>query len=326
MGRGMKERRQLPRYVVEYEVPKGSGKWFVYFRRKGQKDIRMRGTPYSDEWMALYHRLKAGDVPVESESLQPPVENTLAWLCQQYFAGSEFGELDLNGTQRVRRQILQSCIDEPIKEGSKKLMGSMPLRAFGPKVVSVLRDRKRDTPEAANGRVKALRAVFKWACLPEVGLALTNPARDVAYRKGNNPGGFHTWTLEEVEQYEAKHPVGTKARLAMALCLYTFQRRSDVHRIGPAHVRNGRLVFTQFKGRNKENPIHMELPILPELREIIDATETGDMVWLHNDLGAPFTAAGFGNKMRQWCDQAELPPRKRLATSSTRSHTTPPPA
>jgi hypothetical protein len=29
--------------------------------------------------------------------------------------------------------------------------------------------------------------------------------------------GFHTWTVEEVHQYEAAHPIGTKARLALAL-------------------------------------------------------------------------------------------------------------
>ncbi len=298
------ERKRLPKYVIEYKV---KGEAYVYFRKKGQKDIRMRGVPYSQEWMELYERLKAGDLPPVKNVLEAPKENTLAWLCQKYFAGTEFANLDV-GTQRVRRQILQSCLDEPTQadkpNGNK--FGAMPLSRFSAKGVATLRDRKKDLPEAANGRVKALRAVFKWACLPEVSLSQTNPARDVAYRKSNNPDGFHTWTLEEVEQYEKRHPVGTKARLALALCLYTFQRRSDVHRIGAAHEKNGRLVFTQFKGR-KKHPVHMELPILPELRTILDTTETGDLVYLLNDLGKPFTAAGFGNKMRQWCDQAELP-------------------
>lgn len=304
----MIERKRLPKYVVEYEVPKGSGKMFVYFRKKGQKDVRMRGTPYSPEWLALYERLISGDTPQASEVLTAPKDGTFAWLSQQYFKSTEFQALDAT-TQRVRRQILQSCIDEPTiaEKPNGPKMGAMPLARFGAKVVAVIRDRKKEFPEAANGRVKAIRAVFTWAARPEEGLIHTNPARDVQYRKSNNPGGFHTWTIEEVEQYEARHPIGTKARLGMALCLYTFQRRSDVHRIGPAHEKNGRLSFTQFKGRNKENPVHMEIPILPDLRAILDNTNTGDLVYLLNDLGKPFTAAGFGNKMRQWCDEAGLP-------------------
>jgi hypothetical protein len=44
--------------------------------------------------------------------------------------------------------------------------------------------------------------------------------------------GFHTCTIEEVRRYEVRHPVGTKARLALALLLVTGQRRSDVLRFG----------------------------------------------------------------------------------------------
>ena len=46
-----------------------------------------------------------------------------------------------------------------------------------PKAVRVLRDRKAGAPEAANGRVKAIRAVFSWA-LEEEHVAL-NPAREI---------------------------------------------------------------------------------------------------------------------------------------------------
>mgnify|MGYP003385770557 CR=1 FL=1 len=31
------------------------------------------------------------------------------------------------------------------------------------------------------------------------------------------------------------------------------------------------------------------------------------MIYLVNEWGRPFTAAGFGNKFRDWCDQAGLP-------------------
>jgi integrase len=48
------------------------------------------------------------------------------------------------------------------------------------------------------------------------------------------------------------------------------------------------------------------LPILPALQSIIEASPCGDLTFLVNDLGRPFTEAGFGNKFREWCDQAGL--------------------
>jgi integrase len=169
--------------------------------------------------------------------------------------------------------------------------------------VEVLRDRKLATPESANGRIKAMRQVFKWSVVK--GYAPFNPAREVSYFKSGSEG-FHTWTVDEVQQFEECHPIGTKARLAFALLLYTGQRRSDVIRFGKQHTKGGVLTFTQYKGRNRK-PHKLTLPILPALQKVIDASPCGDMTFLINDLGRPFTDAGFGNKFRDWCDRADLP-------------------
>src|SRR5438874_7845190 len=93
--------------------------------------------------------------------------------------------------------------------------------------VAKLRDEKADLPEAANARVKALRQLFAWAASAEYRYTAKNPAREVAYLKSNNPDGFRAWSEEDVSKYEARHPIGTKARLALDLLLYTGVRRSD---------------------------------------------------------------------------------------------------
>jgi integrase len=87
--------------------------------------------------------------------------------------------------------------------------------------------------------------------------------------------------------------------------LFTGQRRSDITRLGPQNSRDGKLTFTQFKGRNRK-PKRLVLPVLPPLQKVIDASNCGDLTFLVNDLGRPFTDAGFGNKFRVWCDQAGL--------------------
>ncbi len=296
---------RLPRFVIEYESPKGSGKWFVYFRQKGQKNVRMHGMPGTAEWEATYRRLLAGERPV-SPKIKQPVQGTFAWLCQQYMASTEFGGLSQR-TKHVRRGILSHCMAES-PTGTNLTFGDVPIDQFRPKTVALIRDKKREFPEAANGRVKAIRAVFSWATLPEVGITQANPARDVRYLKNNNPDGHHTWTLEEVEQFERRHPLGTKAHLALGLLLYTGQRRSDVVQFGYQNEKQGALHFTQQKNRDNK-PVHLQIPIRPELRRILDASPTGDLVYLVTNFGKPFTSAGFGNWFREKCLQAGVPGR-----------------
>jgi hypothetical protein len=48
-------------------------------------------------------------------------------------------------------------------------------------------------------------------------------------------------------------------------------------------------------------------PVLAPLAEAIRVTPTGLNTFLVTEYGEPFTDAGIGNKMRQWCDEAGLP-------------------
>jgi integrase len=99
--------------------------------------------------------------------------------------------------------------------------------------------------------------------------------------------------------------VGTTARLAFALLLYTGQRRSDVVQFGRQHVRNGWMKFTQHKNR-RSKPVTLEIPIVGELQRIIDGSTCGDLTFLVTRFRRAFSSAGFGNKFRYWCDEAGL--------------------
>jgi integrase len=259
--------------------------------------------------MIEYEAAKTLVLPIERKGIS---SGTWRWLCVKYFSESaDYQQLD-DRTKRVRRNILEGTCREPIAPGSNKIFGDFPLTRMGSNAIEVLRDRKMIFPESANARVKAIRAVFKWAVGRKgsdgAALVLHNPARDVGYLKSRNPAGYHTWTLGEVRQYEERHPIGTKARLALALLLFTGQRRSDATRLGRQHFRGGKITFTQHKGRNRK-PKRMTLPILPVLQGIMDASPCGDMTFLVNDLGRPFTDAGFGNWFRDRCLEAGVPGR-----------------
>jgi len=115
--------------------------------------------------------------------------------------------------------------------------------------------------------------------------------------------GHHTWTEDEIAAFEAHHPIGSKARLALALGLYTAQRRGDVVRMGRQHIRDGELAVRQGKTNAA-----LLIPVLPELQAIIDATPTGHLTLLVTKTGKSYGANDFSEQFRKWCDDAGLPP------------------
>ncbi len=220
-----------------------------------------------------------------------------------YFTSTEYGQLGPS-TQHVRRLILEGICQSKTSKGKER--GSLPFTLVQERHVRELRDEKAGLPEAANGRLKALRQLFVWAKTAKH--VTVNPALDVK-RLSSSSEGFHTWTDDEVAGYEVTHPIGTKARLAFALLRYTGVRRSDVVKLGRGMERDGALHFTVTKGslrKGKGGPKKLVLPILPALRAIIDATPSGHMTYIVSDFGKPYTAESFGNKFREWCDRAGL--------------------
>jgi integrase len=283
----------------------------VYYRPPGGKMVRLRAAIGTQAFVDEYQRAKVGGTAASKIRPAKAERDSLRWLIEGYYQSANYKSLG-RSTQRARRGILDhiclSIIDTP---AGSKTRGTLPFAQMMPRHVRAIRDEKLDLPEAANGRIKALGQVFRWAI--ENDLADADPTATVDYLGGASEG-FHTWTVEEVRQYEAAHPIGTKARLALALLLFTGVRRSDVVKLGRHMERDGVLHFTETKGANsralgrkKTTDVKKRvLPILPELKAAIDATPSGELVYLVTDFGKPFTAAGFGNKFRGWCNAAGL--------------------
>jgi integrase len=170
-------------------------------------------------------------------------------------------------------------------------VGEAPFEELHSKAIRHIRDRRAPTPEAANNWLKSIKALFKWAVEEEH--CSQNPARDVPKIRGSTDG-FHTWTIDEVEQWEAFYPVGTKQRLALALLLYTGCRRADVVTFGPQHIKDGWLTYTQNKNQSI-NPVTLTLPVVPALSKIIAATSSGHMTFIVSEYGKPYTVEGLAN-------------------------------
>lgn len=263
-------------------------------RRRGAPKVRLRDWSGIEVFMAEYRVALADAELTALQRPSPAAPGSLRWFAETYYRSAEFRGLG-ESTRRVRRGLIDGLC---AKHGTK------PYARLEARHVRELRDEKADHPEAANARVKALRQLYRWGV--EVGHCDQNPAREVPYLRPINPEGFHTWTIEEVRRFEERHPIGAKARLALALLLYTGARRSDVVRLGRQMERYGALVFTEAKGQARAVKSRV-LPILPELRAVLDATPSGHLAYLVTEFGKPFTPAGFGNWFRRRCNEAGLP-------------------
>ena len=154
------------------------------------------------------------------------------------------------------------------------------------------------TPWAARNFVKVLRTLMRFAIAN--GYRTDDPTAGAKMPRIRTDG-YASWGEEHIATFEACHYVGTRARLAFALLLFSAQRRRDVVIMGRQHLRSGYLHIRQHK-----TGVELAIPLHPQLRAILDATPT-NMTFLTTDAGKPFSAAGFGNLFRDWCNKAGLP-------------------
>ena len=127
----------------------------IYYRAKGRAKVRLRGMPWTAEFMIEYESAK-GDA--STARVKGITTGTWRWLCTRYFAEcADYLRLD-DRTKRVRRGILETTFDEPIAAGSSRFYRDIPLSRIAANEIEVLRDRKLAFPEGANNRLKAISA------------------------------------------------------------------------------------------------------------------------------------------------------------------------
>jgi integrase len=237
--------------------------------------------------------------PRELES-RPVTPGTIEDLIRKYYRSLAWLQLS-----EVRRKNLRSVI-EPFREEHRDI----PVRHFRfdhIEAIVMLRTvpdtkerRRKGGPHAAKRLRTQLIKLFNLAI--KLGWIESNPAALSDPVKARLKG-YHTWSDNQIETYRAAHAIGTTARAAMEIMLWTFQRPGDAYRFGPQHIQGDKVRYTQAKTGKT-----LLLPAAKQMLEALAAlpNATGD-AFLVNAYGKPFTRAGFNNRFRKWCDEAGLP-------------------
>lgn len=261
---------------------------YHYFRRRGSPYVQLPGVVGSVEFMEAYQvALAAAPVAIGASTRSKP--GSVSAAIAEYYGSQSFRSLT-GGTPAKRRAILERFRED---HGDKRL-ASLP-REF---VVALLDSM---APHTARNWIKTFRHFVRWCESRK--LITKDPTWGVRVKVPHSDG-HHTWSEEEISQFEAAHPIGSKARLALALGLYTAQRRGDVVRMGRQHIKGGELSVRQGKTNAA-----LTIPVLPQLAAIIDATPTGHLTLLVTKTGKSYIANDFSEQFRKWCDDAGLPPK-----------------
>jgi integrase len=275
-----------PFRFVQSFVDKKTGAVFHYFRRRGYERVRLPGIPGSREFMDAYQRALAGQQePIGAKRTKSG--SVSAAIVGYYASPLYFGSLSL-GTQYARRTILERFRAEH---------GDLPIADMPPKFIALTLSKLK--PQAARNWFKAIRRLMQYAVA--VGLVRVDPTQGLKAPQSKSKE-HRPWTDAEVAAYEAKHPIGSKARLAFALGYYTAQRRSDAVRMGRQHINGNFLQVRQDK-----TDVVLDIPLHPRLQIVIAAAASANLTFLVTSTGKPYKANDFGNQFRQWCNQAGLP-------------------
>ena len=93
----------------------------------------------------------------------------------------------------------------------------------------------------------------------------------------------------------------------MEFALETASRRGEVVRLGPQHVRNGRIRIERTHGSED-----VDIPMSPELQAACDAMPKAHLTYIVTAHGKPRSKYGLGNDFAKWATEAGLPARCRL--------------
>ncbi|MBI0475020.1 integrase [Sphingomonas sp. MA1305] len=304
--RMLKSNRFLPEYVTRFKDRHGKER--LRFRRKGYPSHYFKAALGTEDFRIEYAACMDPEAPrkaAEQARLDRAIPGSLLDLFTRYVATPE-----RLGPTKTTQDRVRSILERFVEGNEHRLVRDV---RFDHLDAIIARTRKKTgTGNKQRGGIEAARKLRKelmrmFAFAVKLGIRADNPVEHtdrIKVAPSERTRGFHTWTEDEIARYRARHPLGTAARLAMELMLWTDQRKVDSIHLGRQHIQDGRFRITQSKTGKT-----LWIAIAPQLLEAIVAMPPNPtaLTFLLTEHGRPYSTKGFGNRMRDWCDEAGLP-------------------
>jgi site-specific recombinase XerD len=279
-----------------------------YFRKRGLPSATLPGPLGSPAFMAAYRRALAGKAAIARPApgpKPPDADGTIGALITKYLEGFHFRR----GLKPNTKQSYLSVLEDLRRDYGKDLIAD--LRG---KHVKAIMDAKADAvakddpgnPHAGKAAANHVRKMFKALCslALEEELIEVDPTLHVKKNRYKTRGHI-PWEAEHVEQYRARHPLGTNARMILELLVNTAGRRSDCIKMGRGHIRPpGFISFITDKTGD-----YVPIPMMPEFIAALSAMgEAGPLdPFVKNKRGTAYSPGGFGPWFHDQVMAAGLP-------------------
>jgi len=255
-----------------------------YFRRRGQKDLPLKGEPGTTDFMLAYQAAFGTTASMVDETKA----GTFARLIADYCRSVAFANLK-PASQKLYRSVLDRIAE---RHGHRLVRDAR--RSDARKMIEEIGAAK---PAMANITRAVLRLLMQYAV--ETELRLDNPVAGIkAYRTGTR----HTWTDDELSQFEQRWPLGTRERLAFALLLYTGQRGGDIVKMRRSDLSEGLIRVVQEK-----TGAELSIPLHPALMAAIKAAPAKGLTLIGDAHGRAIQRATLTLMMRKAVALAGLP-------------------
>lgn len=264
-----------------------TGKPRHYYRRHGKR-TPLPGVPGSREFMDAYAAALAEQRPPVVRRPEP-VAHSFADLARHYYGSGDYRALSISSRANYR-----GVIDRFLVEHGHRLPEQMR-----PEDVDKILLAYADRPGAGAVLLKRIRTLVHFGVNP-LRWFTVDPTQGI--KPGHTPTEFHTWTEDEIAQFEARWPVGTRQRLAFTLALYTGQRGSDVHRMTWGDIAGDLIRVAQRKTKTR-----LAIPLHPVLAGLLATTKRSQVAILTTAYGRAFTLKGYGQMMSAAITGARLP-------------------
>lgn len=241
-----------------------------HYYRRGGKRWPLKGEPGSRGFLEDWRDAEAdylGATPFG-------VKESFNEVADRYLVSPEFLGL-AEGSQRNYRIYIKQL---------RRAFGPSPIQEIRRKHVKAYRDGIAMRPAAANQSVRVMAAVMLWAI--DADLIEVNPAAKIKELK---IGEHKPWPEPLIERFFKEAP--RELAWAVALGLYTGQRKGDVLGARWADIEDGGINFTQEKS-GKE----LWVPILPELEAVLATIPRRSLNILTTKSGRVWTKANFASQ------------------------------
>jgi integrase len=275
----------------------------AYYVRLSKHDrlIRIRGDYRSEQFMQAYHAAVRG-TPISAAPAAKDGKGTLGWLIEQYRKSRDWHELLAQETRNMRGPFLKHA-----EETAGHILLEKIKRAKIEEGISAR------SPNQGRHFYDTMRGLFRWAVENEH--HDRNPTDGIKVKKDNGEGHV-PWSIDEIEQFEKRWPLGTRQRLVLDVYLYTGLRRGDAAQLGKQHIRNNVIHLLTEKSQGK---MPVFIPVQPALAASMAACPSNGLAVIATHEGMHFTKESLGNMFREAIEAAGLPITRKGSTVKGRN-------